>query len=288
MGMPYNDNEDYIAWTDGGCIRNPGGKGGYGVVILEKATNTIHEYSAGYLSTTNNRMEIRAAIVALEHIPEGNSVLLISDSQLMLNCLTGAWKRKVNLDLWKILDREAAKHQIRTEWVRGHNGNPLNERCDALATAAMGNSCLLTDEGYILDEHTENTAEIRKQPGDTRNVPDIPEDLEGIYTNPEGVQVNAACSAAIAALPDEPSFRRLAGIRTGGMDGWSRMSGEKLRNLFPKQLLRFVEKQFPSESDAMACLRWYGRGMTLRNAVRKTQADLEIAERFAHEGKRST
>lgn len=97
---------DYILYTDGGCSNNPGGVGGIGVVAIDTETGECIEESRGYASTTNNRMEIRAALVALQMVPDGCSVLLHSDSQYLLNTIAGVWQKKKNRDLWKMLDAE--------------------------------------------------------------------------------------------------------------------------------------------------------------------------------------
>lgn len=97
---------DYILYTDGGCSNNPGGVGGIGVVAIDTETGECIEESRGYASTTNNRMEIRAALVALQMVSDGCSVLLHSDSQYLLNTIAGVWQKKKNRDLWKMLDAE--------------------------------------------------------------------------------------------------------------------------------------------------------------------------------------
>ena len=88
---------DYILYTDGGCSNNPGGVGGIGVVAIDTETGECIEESRGYASTTNNRMEIRAALVALQMVPDACSVLLHSDSQYLLNTIAGVWQKKKNL-----------------------------------------------------------------------------------------------------------------------------------------------------------------------------------------------
>ena len=121
-------------WTDGSCLGNPG-PGGWGYV--RRDANGELEASGGAPNTTNNRMEMMAAIEALKSLPATKQrVELHSDSQLIIKTMTEGWKRNANRDLWEELDRLAAQHQVTWRWVRGHNGHPENERCDTLAQSA--------------------------------------------------------------------------------------------------------------------------------------------------------
>jgi ribonuclease HI len=147
-----------VVYTDGGAIGNPG-PGGYGVVIQGKA-----ELSGGYRLTTNNRMELKAVMVAMETLKqEPGPIVLHSDSKYVVNGLTKGWaqnwKRKnwvksdgkvaMNADLWaRILDLQAGL-DITFKWVKGHAGDPLNERCDELATTAAKNKEMPDDTGYL-------------------------------------------------------------------------------------------------------------------------------------------
>ena len=126
-----------IAYADGSCIGNPG-PGGWGVVIINPDGSTL-ALSGASPSTTNNRMEITAAIEALRAFPAGAAVTLRSDSQYVVKTMTLGWKRNENLDLWRLLDAEAAQRKVTWEWVRGHAGDEFNNRADQLArTAASG------------------------------------------------------------------------------------------------------------------------------------------------------
>ncbi len=121
-------------YTDGSCLNNPG-PGGWGAVVLEEGGPL--RLSGGEPQTTNNRMELTAAIKSLEAIPEGTSVDLHSDSEYLVKTMTRHWKRRVNTDLWDRLDTLAASHQVRWHWVQGHAGNEWNEEADRLAGLAM-------------------------------------------------------------------------------------------------------------------------------------------------------
>lgn len=145
-------------FTDGSCLGNPG-PGGYGAVLLYKQHRK--ELSQGYRLTTNNRMELMAAIVGLSSLQESCRVDLTTDSQYVKQGMTQwiqNWKRRgwmtankepvKNVDLWQQLDKEVQRHQVTWHWVKGHSGHDENERCDILARdAAMGPE-LLEDSGY--------------------------------------------------------------------------------------------------------------------------------------------
>ena len=151
-------------FTDGAARGNPDGPGGYGAVIrFVDSGGTVHEkeLSAGYKRTTNNRMELMAAIAALEALIRPCSVMLYSDSQYLVNAFNqdwiGSWIRKdwkrgknepvKNIDLWQRLLKAKEPHEVTFIWVKGHDGHPENERCDVLATSAADGEDLLTDPG---------------------------------------------------------------------------------------------------------------------------------------------
>lgn len=149
-------------YTDGSARGNPDGPGGYGVVLEyvdTKGQLHVREYSAGYKKTTNNRMEMMAAITGLEKLNRPCDVELYSDSQYLINAfnqhwidgwIKKGWKRGKNepvknADLWKRLLAAKAPHNVTFIWVKGHDGHPQNERCDTLATTAADGSELLDD-----------------------------------------------------------------------------------------------------------------------------------------------
>lgn len=144
MKMTNHMSEPYrvLIHTDGACSGNPG-PGGYGA-ILTNATKTL-EISGGDPDTTSNRMELMAAIKALEALKRPTSVRLVSDSTYVVSGVTRwlagwkarNWKNVKNVDLWQCLEAAMAGHEITWQWVRGHNGHELNERADRLAKAGL-------------------------------------------------------------------------------------------------------------------------------------------------------
>ncbi len=149
-------------YTDGSARGNPDGPGGYGAVLQyidPKGILHERELSAGYERTTNNRMELMAAIAALEALNRPCEVTLYSDSQYLVKAfqehwidawIKKGWKRGKNepvknVDLWKRLLRVKEKHQVKFVWVKGHDGHEMNERCDKLATMAADGENLQKD-----------------------------------------------------------------------------------------------------------------------------------------------
>lgn len=134
-------------YTDGACRGNPG-PGGYGAVL--KYRQHRKEISGGFRETTNNRMEIYAAIAALEQLIEPCEITLYSDSRYLVDAISkrwlANWKRRgwikadrqpvLNVDLWRRLEEAMAPHRLKFVWVRGHASNAENNRCDELAVAA--------------------------------------------------------------------------------------------------------------------------------------------------------
>ncbi|MCV2881619.1 ribonuclease HI [Actibacterium sp. XHP0104] len=143
---------DYFAYTDGACSGNPG-PGGWGVLLQAKTGAQVvkeRELFGGEGETTNNRMELLAAIHALETLGRATAITVITDSQYVKNGVTSwihGWKRNgwktsakkpvKNAELWQRLDEAQKRHQVTWEWVKGHAGHPENERADELARRGM-------------------------------------------------------------------------------------------------------------------------------------------------------
>ena len=120
-------------YTDGACRGNPG-PGGWGAILVYQGHEK--ELSGGERDTTNNRMELMAAIRGLEALKEPCKVTLTSDSVYLIDTIVKGWKKKKNTDLWERLEALLRMHDVSFVWVKGHDGHPYNERCDRLATAA--------------------------------------------------------------------------------------------------------------------------------------------------------
>lgn len=143
---------DLYAYTDGACSGNPG-PGGWGVLMRAMDGAEIakeRELQGGEALTTNNQMELMAAISALESLSRPSKITIVTDSAYVKNGVTGwifGWKKNgwktaskkpvKNVELWKRLDAAQVQHQVTWEWVKGHAGHPENERADELARAGM-------------------------------------------------------------------------------------------------------------------------------------------------------
>ncbi len=156
-------------YTDGSARGNPDGPGGYGTVLqYTDPKGQLHEMelSQGYVQTTNNRMELMAAIAGLEALNRPCEVTLYSDSQYLVKAFNDNWidgwlqrgwrnaqKKPVkNVDLWQRLLKAKEPHQVTFVWVKGHDGHLGNERCDRLATSAADGEDLIVDEGFRPEE----------------------------------------------------------------------------------------------------------------------------------------
>lgn len=153
-----SDSKKVIIYTDGGCEPNPG-PGGYGAILIYGQHRK--EISGGFRKTTNNRMELFAAIAALEALKEKCKVILFSDSKYLVesfkndkpqkwrksNWLRSDKKKASNIDLLDRLITQCERHQVEFVWVKGHAGQRENERCDELAREALQKD-LVIDQGY--------------------------------------------------------------------------------------------------------------------------------------------
>jgi ribonuclease HI len=143
---------ELFAYTDGACSGNPG-PGGWGALLIARDGEAVlkeRELNGGEALTTNNRMELLAAISALEALERPSTITVVTDSAYVKNGIAGwieGWKRNgwrtadkkpvKNEDLWRRLDEARARHKVRWEWIKGHAGHPENERADELARSGM-------------------------------------------------------------------------------------------------------------------------------------------------------
>ena len=156
------ETNNFIIYTDGCCLGNPG-KGGIGALIfkgsLESTPVTI---SKGYKLTTNSRMELRAVVAALEYISTKSNITIYTDSTYVASAITNKWlymwikngwktstrKPVKNKDLWIEMDKNISKHNVNFVWVKGHSSNIYNNKCDELANLGARSSNLYDDENY--------------------------------------------------------------------------------------------------------------------------------------------
>ena len=158
-GFAVQEGDKLEIWTDGACSGNPGG-GGYAALL--KNNGQVKEIAGGFAHTTNNRMEIMAAIAALEPLDKPCDITIYSDSKYLVDAVSLGWVKKwqangwmrtkkdkaVNPDLWQRLLDLCAKHTVRFVWVKGHAANRENKRCDEIAEAITHLPDLPEDKGY--------------------------------------------------------------------------------------------------------------------------------------------
>lgn len=154
-----------IIHTDGSCLGNPG-PGGWAAVLCLANTPHRRELSGGFCNTTNNRMEITAVVEGLSALKEACDVQLYTDSQYVSNAVSRGWvygwqrkgwrrgeKPVPNADLWQKVIELLGRHRVNFNWLRGHDGNPENERCDELAKSIARQDNLPPDPGYQQGSH---------------------------------------------------------------------------------------------------------------------------------------
>ena len=158
--MAKDNDKTVYAYSDGSAIGNPG-PGGYGVVL--KFGDSLRELSQGYVHTTNNRMELLGAIMALESLKKRQRVVLTTDSRYVVDGIEKGWAkqwrangwirprqgRAKNSDMWERLLQVCDRHDVSFRWVRGHTGHTENTRCDELANAAARGNDMIIDEGFV-------------------------------------------------------------------------------------------------------------------------------------------
>lgn len=278
----------HILYTDGSCLANPGGSGGYGFLLLDTSTGEIQDNAEGFFSTTNNRMEMMAAIEGLAIVPRGTKVELVSDSQYLVKTLQGVFAKRKNRDLWAALDRAMEGKQVSVRWIRGHASNPYNNQCDEMAVRAA-HMPTREDMGYadrirglkapvIQDDAAgepgpSGTSAPKEAPWDSIPTPDGAECYAG-----DKRKINQPCLNAIESLNRNanPRFKDFADLKTGGRDGWSTLAdpGE----LVGPETVQALKALLPTDKDVVACIRWYGRGLQFRHCIRKVLVDTEISE----------
>lgn len=279
-------NIDYIVYTDGGCTFNPGGPGGYGCVIISTETGEIIELSQGFVSTTNNRMEIMAVLAAFQYIKKG-TIQLYADSMYVLNTLAGMYRVGANFDLWEQIFKAKKNIQIYPHWVKGHNGDRYNERCDELAAIARESDNLLIDSEYFAAGSRKEPLKKTGSMGIEISLPDEFKDEEipdlSVEEYAETFHVNPACAKSILDFSKKKTrvFKDYSNLKTDGIDGWSRKKKDQMLGFLSKEnVFSVIESFFIDEKQQLSCLKWYCRGLPLKDAIRKQLVDNEITDNY--------
>ncbi len=282
--LPKGEVADYIVYADGGCTFNPGGPGGYGCVIISTETGEIIELSQGFISTTNNRMEIMGVLAAFQYIKKG-TVKLYLDSMYVLNTLAGMYRIGANFDLWEDIFKAQKNIKIYPHWIKGHNGDRYNERCDELSVLARESDNLLTDKGYSSGT---NKVPIKKtgSMGIEINLPEeyMKEEIPDISIEEYAAEfhVNNLCAKSILEFSKKKShvFKDYNDLKTNGIDHWSRKKKDQMLQNKKDDVFSLIESFFIDEKQQLSCLKWYCRGLPLKDAIRKQLVDNEITDNF--------
>ena len=188
-------SREYLVYADGSCIGNPG-PGGWGVVVRDP-DGVVTELNGHEDSTTNNRMELMAAIEGLRATELGASVVLRSDSQYVVKSMTLHYKRNKNHDLWELLDAETQAREVRFEWVRGHGDDPTNNRADELAL--MGANGRLVADGPLPEKK-----KTRRPSSSDESAAE--KELAPRLSSGESIQECKRCGAKFVSLGDRDGF----------------------------------------------------------------------------------
>ena len=178
-------SREYLVYADGSCIGNPG-PGGWGLVVRDP-DGRVTEINGHDPSTTNNRMELMAAIEGLRATEPGAEVILRSDSQYVVNSMNLHYKRNKNHDLWDQLDAETAARRVRFEWVRGHGTDQINNRADELA--------LMGANGKPVADNESASPEKRKTRKAKNEDSAIESELTALLKRGETIRECAGCGA---------------------------------------------------------------------------------------------
>lgn len=281
LTKPTMGNPEYTVFTDGSCLpelyNTSIGKGGCAIIIINNREEgwPRSEYSYGYHLTTNNRMELMAVIKALEQLPENARIRIKSDSKYVIKGMRGLIELHENTDLWDIYAQLSWGKRIDPVWVKGHDNDKNNERCDFLAKNAWKSQVLLHDDGYENERKSEvlRAELILPERFYEKNVQEKTEECS-IKQN----LVNPSCAKAIIHFwkSESPMEDEYSLLKVGDSDHWSTLYYEWFEENCEQEVLRVVEEQFSDLRSQETCLRWYMRGLSLYEAIQKTAYIYEV------------
>ena len=253
----------YELYTDGSCSPNPG-TGGYAGVIL-KDKKKVAEYSGGSDYATNNVMELTAILEGLKKIPEGESVTILSDSQYALSQISGEWKTRENRELVDEIKEDLKKVSPSFQKVKAHEKEEWNLYADSLALNEVRQRM---QQKHVKEEGALGTF--------------IPEEYRDVFTVSRMASgVNKPCKRAILQFKYEiknPSFRDYKNLKTYGPDVFSKYSGNDLWRIVGNEDVKKLLVTTLPKKQAEYAARWFLRGLSAYDSLRKGLVDLEIEE----------
>ena len=262
------------AYTDGGYVSQKN-CGAYGIVLISPC-NIRERYSQAFVGTTNNRMELRGVLKAIELLKEKGirSFDIYTDSKYVKLVAEGTWLRTKNLDLWSRFDELTDDTNINIYWVKAHANNKDNNRCDSMATEAIQKGEFIEDEGYKEDDIvTEpNSIHLCKDlifPDTFKKIPDITnvEEYMGKYI------VSRICAESIIQFYEPGSTKWYSYLKTGGKDHWSKSGFKEMEQVIGKEAAEFLQKNIPDRAILMTSMRWASRGLAISDAYEKARTD---------------
>lgn len=263
---------DYTVYTDGSCVPNPG-TGGLGVVRRHNATGRLETRSERRENVTNNYMEVLSVVFGLHGTPEGCSVEVVSDSQYAINCLEGKWSRARYPELFAYADGLISKRNVSFRWVKGHSGDRYNEMADRLASMAItagkqGDPVSRVNDAMGFDIRVPSRLRSRTSPSSASA-------WERKY------RVSAECAESIMAFiaKTQPRFRDYITLRTGGADSWSSLDEDSLvkKGKVSAAALAGLKDNLEDRRMFLEALRWYCRGLSFEDSVRKVLVNREAS-----------
>lgn len=288
-----NTAYDYTVFINGGCIASPRGPGGYGVVMIDNKSKKISTMSEGFDNTTENRMEILAATMALRSLPRGCSCILYSSSKYFVNCFTGAWKRNKNQDLFGKAQSAAKGITLDLKLLPNSEGNIYSELCENLTMMSMQQKNLKVDvlpreamaarKAKYADMIRPDTSVPISSMSSQIVIPlEFQTEIEIMSQSDYAAKyhVNHECAAALLLFASKTKhvFSDYAKLKTYGFDYWSRKSLNILTEYLNsgEEILSVVESYIPYEKECSAAMRWRCRGLPLEHSIRKVLVDSEV------------
>lgn len=202
--------------------------------------------------------------------------------------MNGMFRKKKNIDLWKKLDKLAVAFEIEWNWVKGHNGNTYNERCDTLCQEAMTLPELEEDEGYMNTDSVPEQSDTVAQSLEKYNMYPDCSDVESYQ---EKYLVNPICAKLICQFykQNRKKFQDYVDLRTDGTDFWSRKKKDTIMDIkeYSTDIWDIIVDHFAETKHQMMCIRWCARGLALGDAIKKVQVDMEVTENCLANKKRN-
>lgn len=269
---------DYVIYISGRCITSHGGKGVCGHVLVNNHTGRVMTHAQAYKSTTTNRMVLISVITVLQKIGEGESALIYSDSDYLIDTQNGAIGKFKNLDLWNQIEKYSKKKSIQFELLRGYEGADYMEVCDRICNKILQTGPYIEDAGYKnfekwskKSEHIKGLTQI-----DVLNIPIAVSDetkhnpVSDYYQKyADDHHINVSCAQSIISFysSDLRTLDSYMNLKTGGHDEWSPFGEDTLKKYIDQETWNLLE-QYLNGYTVLLAARWICRGLKVSDAIR--------------------